>query len=427
MRMMVTVLAFVMLLAVGVFAQMTGTVSGTVYDEENNPVADAMIHLTAEGWHGGHGGGHHGDMYSDQTEDDGTFFIDEVAPGDYYAMASLMGYGHDLQQVTVAQGQNTEVNFVLDMEGGHGMHGDTLEIVEIAGYAIVEQDSLCTHYFLDINGDDTADYRLSFGPSWYDPGSGATRPEDGDSIWITGGLMGYSEPQTVVVYEINGLFWREPGMGHGGHGGHGGDCPDPDSVTLIETSGTAMVEDMPHMEMYYLDTNGDQVEDYHLNFGAPWYDPGNGATRPDDGDQVDIVGGLMEGCQGYPMIIVYEINGQFWREPGDTTGLTVSPTAIDNPLDQSMPQNYLIANNYPNPFNPSTKIAFVLPQSDRVKITVYNILGREVAVLADRTFPAGENDVAFGSSQYGAISSTVYFYRIETSRDLVTGKMVMIK
>ena len=430
MKVMITVFALMMLLTAGAFAQMNGTVSGVVLDEDNSPVADAMVHLTAEGWHGGHhGGGMHGDMYFAETEDDGTFFIDEVTPGDYYAMASLMGYGHDVEQITVTGGENTEVNFTLDMEGGHGMHGDTLEIVELAGWAIVEEDSLYMqmHYFLDIDGDSTADYRLSFGPYWYDPGSGAMRPEEGDSIWITGGLMGYSEPQTVVVYEINGLFWREPGMGHGGYGGYDGDCPYPDSVTLIEASGTAMVEDMPHMNMYYLDEDGDQVEDYVLNFGMSWYDPENGAMRPNDGDSVDIVGGMMEGCMGYPMIIVYEINGQFWRDPGDTTGLSLSQTSIDNPLEGATPKDYLLATNYPNPFNPSTVISFNLPEAEKVKVTVYNILGREVAILADRTFPSGENEVTFDSSEHNAVGSSVYFYRIETAHDVAVGKMVLLK
>jgi len=421
------IFAGVALIATQGFAQMTGTVSGTVYDLDNNPVVNAIVHLSAEGWHGGHHGGGHGghdDIYFDETEDDGTFFIDEVAAGEYYAMASLMGYGHDLQEITVTAGQNTEVDFVLDMDGG-GHHGDSLEIVELTGYAIVEEDSMYTHYYLDIDGNDTVDFRLSFGPPWYDPESGATRPENGDSIWVVGGVMGYSEPQTVIVYEINGLFWREPGEGHGGHGG--GDCPNPDSVVLVEVNGTAIVEQMPHMDMYFLDEDGDTQEDYHLNFGSPWYDPGNGASRPNNGDIIDIVGGMIEGCESLPMIIVYEINGQFWREPGDTAGLWISPTSIDDQAGQNLPKTYIAASNYPNPFNAATTIIFDLSQTERARVTIFDLLGREVEVIADREFPAGTNELAYNSSGQNQASSTIYFYKIETNTGLAIGKMILLK
>jgi hypothetical protein len=414
-----------MLISSMALAQMNGSVSGTVVDSLNNPVGGAMVRLMADGQHGGHG---HGDNYYGQTADDGTFQIANVAAGDYLAMASKMMLGHDSEDITVVAGQNTVVDFVLTMGGhdGDGMNGDSLEIVELSGWAIVVVDSLRTHYFLDSNGDDIADYRLSFGPPWYDPGSGAERPADGDSIWITGGLMGYSEPQTVVVYEINGLFWREPGSGHGGHGGDGGGCPNPDSLELIEVSGAAIVEDHDMMDLYFIDSNFDNAAEYHLNFGAPWYDPGNGATRPDNGDSIEIVGGLMDGRMGdLDVIIVYEINGQFWREPGDTIALWVEPTAVDDPQEQ-IPTTHVIASNYPNPFNASTLISFELPQPVHVKVTVFDILGREVAIVADGNYPAGVNNVRFDASG-GVDGSAIYFYRVQAGTEVATGKMVLLK
>ena len=422
----------IMILVSSALSQETGSVSGVVYDIDNNPVASAYIHLTEDGWHGHGGHGHHnrGENYYGESGDDGTFFIDDVTEGDYTAIASLMGYGHDSEEITVEAGQNTEVDFVLEMggHGGGGMHHDSLEIVELSGWAIVEEDSFMTHYYLDTDNDDTADYRMLFGPPWYDPGSGAERPADGDSIWIVGGIMGYSQPQPVVIYEINGLFWREPGHGHGGHGGHGGGCPHPDSVDLVEVSGLAMVDDMPHMDMYFLDEDYDQEEDYQLNFGAPWYDPGNGASRPDDGDTVVIVGGLMEGCMdGWPMIIVYEINGEFWREPGDTSGLWQGPTAVDDPPEGRLPGNFIVARSYPNPFNSSAVISFELLQAENVQITVYDMLGRKIGLLADGIYPAGKNEVIFDMKEFGEPGSSVYFYRIESGGHNATGKMVFLK
>jgi hypothetical protein len=425
MKKLFLLLACLSFLTAGASAQQTGTVSGTVEDVDGNPMANAVVHLTAEGWHGGHGHGHGHDNYYDQTEDDGSFFIDEVAAGSYLVIASLMGYGHDMEEIEVVAGQNAEVDLVLEM-GGHGdHHGDTLVIVELAGYAVVETDSFHTYYYLDTENDSIADYHLSFGPPWYDPGNGARRPTDGDSIWIVGGLMGYSQPQMVIIYEINGLFWREPGNGHGGYGG---DCPgNPDSVTLIETNGTAIVIEMPWMNMYYIGDNNDQTADYKLNFGAPWYDPGNGAARPEAGDQIDIVGGLMDGCQNLPVIIVYEINGQSWREPGDTVGLWLSPTSADDKNRADLPAEFMVAGNYPNPFNPSTTIFFNLPEAGKVRISIYDILGRKIAVLADNEFAEGLNEIKFAAGDLVNSGSAVYFYKIETAGSKFTGKMLLLK
>jgi hypothetical protein len=406
------------------FAQQTGSVSGTVYDSLNNPVEGAMVRLTAEGQHhGGHGGHMHGENYSTQSGEDGTFQIADVIAGPYVAIAAKMMQGHDSEDIEVVAGQNTVVDFVLTMGGGGGMHGDSLEIIEISGWAIVVVDSMHTQYFLDTNDDNTADYRLLFGPDWYDPGSGAERPADGDSIWITGGVMGYSVPQAVVVYEINGLFWREPGQGHGGHGGNGGDCPHPDSLTLIETEGLTITEEMMGMTMYFLDENYDQTPEYHLNFGAPWYDPGNGATRPEAGDTIEIVGGLMEGCMMGDVIIVYEINGMFWRSPGDTIALWPGETSVYDPGD-NIPNTYILATSYPNPFNATAIIAFELGQTEHVRVSVYDLLGRQVAILADGVFPAGLNNVRFDAGETG---STVFFYHIAAADAQATGKMILLK
>lgn len=423
---------FAFLFAVsGVMAQGYGSVSGIVNDEDGNPVADAYVHLTEEGWHGGgmHHHHHMGMNYFAETGEDGTFVMDEVGEGSYVAVASKMGLGNDSQDIDVETGQNTEVIFTLHMGGygGGGMNCDSLEIVELSGWAIVEEDSFYTHYYLDTENDGEADYRMLFGPDWYDPGSGAERPADGDSVWIVGGIMGYSQPQPVVIYEINGLFWREPGDGHGGYGGHGGDCPYPDSVDLVEVNGAAIVDEMHGMDMYYLDEDFDGQEDYGLNFGAPWYDPGNGATRPNDGDTVEIVGGLMEGCMEWPMIIVYEINGQFWREPGDTSGLWLEPTSVDERSDVSLPADFIAANSYPNPFNPQAVISFELARSQFVSVTVFDILGREVATLANSEFPAGKHELVFDPAKYVNPGSSVLFYRVTGENGSASGKMIFLK
>ncbi len=93
------------------------------------------------------------------------------------------------------------------------------------------------------------------------------------------------------------------------------------------------------------------------------------------------------------------------------------------------PKNYKLYNNFPNPFNPSTKIAFELPKASRVKLIIYDIVGREVAQVADADYPPGYTELTWnGLNRNGnLVSSGVYFYRISTDKWSKAMKMMMIK
>jgi hypothetical protein len=226
----------------------------------------------------------------------------------------------------------TFVFISISLSQGHGGHHnpDSLEIVTVEGYAIVDSSFMHPMYYLDEDNDGVEDYHLNFGPFWYEPdSSNATRPNDGDFITITGGLVDSTMMNipSIIVYEINGEFWRDPynpfwnHMGH--HGTHGGHHMDSchtsgfgwmhDPPQSISVSGYALVDSTFMMEHYYLDEDNDGTPEYFLNFGPPWYEPTSGATRPNDGEFIDIVGGLIENSS-YSMIIVYEINGLLWRD-----------------------------------------------------------------------------------------------------------------
>lgn len=86
-------------------------------------------------------------------------------------------------------------------------------------------------------------------------------------------------------------------------------------------------------------------------------------------------------------------------------------SAVDNEQKMS-PVDYILCQNYPNPFNPATKIKFNLPVQSNVKIRVYDMLGREVALLANNLYSAGEHEVNFDGAM---LSSGVYVYRIEAA------------
>lgn len=101
------------------------------------------------------------------------------------------------------------------------------------------------------------------------------------------------------------------------------------------------------------------------------------------------------------------------------------PTAI-SPEDPrpTLPQRFSLEPAYPNPFNPTTTIRYALPHAGKVRLAVYNMLGRRVKVLVSRKQEAGVHQVTFHSSQ---LASGTYLYRIEAGDFVQVRKMTLIK
>jgi hypothetical protein len=98
-------------------------------------------------------------------------------------------------------------------------------------------------------------------------------------------------------------------------------------------------------------------------------------------------------------------------------------TSVDGPAS-SLPSEVSLAQNWPNPFNPATQIAFALPASGQVRLDVYDLLGRRVAVLVDAVMPAGTHAVNFDASR---LSSGVYLYRLQAGSVTITRRMTLVK
>ncbi len=108
----------------------------------------------------------------------------------------------------------------------------------------------------------------------------------------------------------------------------------------------------------------------------------------------------------------------YMRTSEKSTELSSSGRISLNNLDlalgyetSSLPHSYSLFQNAPNPFNPATNIRFALPVMSRVRLSVFTILGQEVAALVDGTLDAGYHEVTW----VPATSSGVYFYRIDAS------------
>jgi hypothetical protein len=83
-----------------------------------------------------------------------------------------------------------------------------------------------------------------------------------------------------------------------------------------------------------------------------------------------------------------------------------------------------VLQNYPNPFNPTTKIIFNIPKQTQVKLSIYDILGREVDVLVDKDMNPGIHEITFDGSK---LTSGVYFYSLTTENITEIKKLILIK
>ena len=90
----------------------------------------------------------------------------------------------------------------------------------------------------------------------------------------------------------------------------------------------------------------------------------------------------------------------------------------------TIPASYYISQNFPNPFNPSTKIKYSIPQSSNVVIKVFDILGSEIETLVNEEKPSGTYVITWYAEN---LPSGIYFYRLQAGSFIETKKMILIK
>lgn len=110
--------------------------------------------------------------------------------------------------------------------------------------------------------------------------------------------------------------------------------------------------------------------------------------------------------------------------------LQYTPTAIGNDFaNEAIPAEFTLLQNYPNPFNPATTIEFELSTAADVKLTIFNNLGERVKILADGRQPPGMSAMVWdGRDALGnAVSSGVYFYKLQSGSIVQSRKMILIR
>lgn len=108
----------------------------------------------------------------------------------------------------------------------------------------------------------------------------------------------------------------------------------------------------------------------------------------------------------------------------DYDGNSMADFELNQTVEIGIPSRFDLSQNYPNPFNPVTKINFGIPVESHVKLAVYDMTGREIAILVnDRLIPGYYTSEFIGSN----LASGVYFYRLVTDNAIYTKKMMLIK
>jgi hypothetical protein len=159
--------------------------------------------------------------------------------------------------------------------------------------------------------------------------------------------------------------------------------------------------------------------------------------------QVPLASLYLETADGTPIGYETQINdndsdkrdhiSHWWIPVGDPAsqncsvwGTAVFKNSLTAVNDKSVaaPSKYELAQNYPNPFNPTTTIAYGLKSSGKVRLSVFDIMGKEVAVLVDGTQAAGSHQIQFNAIN---LTTGLYFYKLQTANQVFTKKMTLVK
>ncbi|HTY10557.1 MAG TPA: glycosyl hydrolase family 18 protein [Bacteroidota bacterium] len=190
-------------------------------------------------------------------------------------------------------------------------------------------------------------------------------------------------------------------------------------------------EDLAYRDIMTTIQSGQWTYVWDSGSEAPYYT----SSRPDEFITLDDSASIAVKCQ---YVKTQRLSGvMIWEISQDVIGTTqplmdvigdqMVPTEVAaGHAPQNIPGGFVLYDNFPNPFNPSTTIQFLLPAAAHVTIKVFDVLGREVATLLNEQRNAGTGSVHFEASTH-AVASGVYFYRIQAGSFVQTKKMILVQ
>ena len=152
------------------------------------------------------------------------------------------------------------------------------------------------------------------------------------------------------------------------------------------------------------------------------YDPASDSweTKPDMPIKRTIFAGAVVNGK------IYVIGGiSDWAGPEQKEVWEYDPAVYTDVVGSSeLPEHFVLEQNFPNPFNPTTVVRFQLPVASDVRLAVYDVLGREVCVLVNEKRHAGDHEVKYDGSD---LASGAYFYRLQAGDFVQTRKLIIVK
>lgn len=208
-----------------------------------------------------------------------------------------------------------------------------------------------------------------------------------------------------------------------------------------------LIADTPEPEFWSTDAEGKGWQAHHWIPMAIFYDPD---------DLANVAKGILDSSSPQPYAAVRFDESTFWGIKKEITSATYDPvnhflyiTEFNAPNDGRLllhvwkvdavttsissndltPVDYDLQQNYPNPFNSATSIAYKIPKSCRVTITIYNTLGQKIRILEDAEKVAGLHRISWDglNDAKKMVCSGVYFYRIAAGEFRQLKKMIMIQ
>jgi uncharacterized delta-60 repeat protein len=155
---------------------------------------------------------------------------------------------------------------------------------------------------------------------------------------------------------------------------------------------------------------------YNSSGVQQWVQRYNGPGNADD-----FAGSLAVDSSGNVYVTGYSYGSGTGR---DYATIKYSQMVGITPISNEIPETFRLKQNYPNPFNPTTKIRFALPKSSFATLVIYDVLGREAAILVNEQLNAGTYEADWNADKF---SSGVYYYKISAGDFTDTKKMVLLK
>ncbi len=380
-------------------------------------------------------------IYKTHTDSNGVYTADSLPEGFYIAFAQAPGFHRVFfnnesnllaADVIALNSDTTGINFalsplppvalgqisgtVMDSTSGVGIPARIIAFRDVWDYRDTLKMHVAGAYFAD--ADSTGAYTLanlppgyykilaiplgSYAPSFYSLTGPTVKWKDASAVQIDG--------NTTSGVDIYVMSMASSTSGYTAING-----------TVTSSSTSAGVDGAI---VYAFDSNGN-LAGYGIthsdgSYTIPGLAPGNYTV------ETDVIGFTSGSTQTASPS--YDASG---NPVTSTSNMTVTPE-VPTAIQQSapvQPVNYTLDQNYPNPFNPTTQIAFSIPASMHVTVTIYNILGQRIATIVNETMGAGSHVVTWNARNgNGAMMPTgVYFYRLSTPNFSAVKKMLLLK